>query len=65
MKKKIKDLTRDEMLDICDNVSWNCKKCPIYNKRSKVCPRGYFDTLTSKFTEKEMNKEIEIVYEEK
>lgn len=59
MKKKLKDLTRTEMNAICDAVSYKCKICPLYNKRSSACARGYFDTLSSKFDDEELNVEIE------
>lgn len=59
MKKKLKDLTRDEMYIICDAVSRECSKCPLYNKRSDACARLYFDTKTSKFDDEELNVEIE------
>lgn len=59
MKKKIKDLTRAEMNRICDAVSYKCKICPLYNKRSDACARLYFDTKSSKFDDEELNKEVE------
>lgn len=60
MKKRIKDLTKEEMDNICD-VN-NCgRSCPLYNKRSRVCARHYPDTLESKFTEKELNKKVRII----
>lgn len=30
MKKKIKDLTREDITNICDKY-WNCQQCPLYN----------------------------------
>ncbi len=60
MKKRIKDLTEEEMWNICQ-VN-NCGRgCPLYNKRSKACVRHYPDTLDSKFTEKELNKKVRII----
>ena len=58
MKKQIKDLTREEMNQICDKFVDKCKNCPLYNKRSKACARLYFDTITSKFSDDELEKEV-------
>ena len=59
MKKKLKDLTRIEMNTICDAVSYKCKICPLYNRRSRACARIYFDTIKSKFDDKELTVKIE------
>ena len=35
MKKKIKDLTEEEVIKICDNHS--CKRCPLFDYESCHC----------------------------
>ena len=60
MKKKLKDLTRDEMYTICDVIRYKCEICPLYNKRNRACARGYFDTINSKFDDEELSKEVEM-----
>ncbi len=66
MKKKIKDLTREEMDNICEvrDVNHCGRGCPLYNKRSRACARHYPDTLESKFTEKELNKKVKVLNKE-
>lgn len=60
MKKRIKDLTTEEMDNIC-HVNKCGRDCPLYNKRSRACAKFYPDTLESKFTEKELNKKVRII----
>ena len=67
MVKKIKDLTSDEMWAICKKYYGKCEKshdkckgCPLKNKRNNACAKHYPDTLYSKFSPNELDKEIEL-----
>ena len=60
MKKKIKDLTRRDIEVICSKHKKTCSSCPIYKKEYRACPRVYFDTLHSKFSDLELDKEVEV-----
>ena len=50
MKKKIKDLTLEEVKTICKNNS--CDECPL---KDAPCQEGYYALVNS-----ELNQEIEV-----
>ena len=56
MKKKIKDLTLDEMELICAKQSNDCYKCPLKIRNACVI----YDREKVFFSEEELTKEVDV-----
>lgn len=58
MKKKLKDLTYGEIIEICKNNKKNCLKCPMFIEFGiyKFC--ASFSPV--ELTKKHLDKEIEV-----
>ena len=54
MKKKIKDLTEEEIIDICDNHYTECCKCPLYIFGEMECK----DMLPEQYGEEEIEVDL-------
>ena len=62
MKKKIKDLTIGEFIEIAKKYCCNCTRCPLYQAPSIRCNRFFCDLNRENqvLIEQEIEEEIEV-----
>lgn len=63
MKKKRKDLSIEELSNICHRKHQLCCNCPLFSKKIMTCIESYL-RIRQLIDEDELNEEVELDYYE-